>query len=65
MIRCPHCNAWDRALEDAKPGVYTCEVCSKEFELDSDKSVDTVPDEVRKEMDEVKAFNAKIFDISK
>ena len=61
MIRCPYCNSWDRALDLARPGIYQCEVCGDDFELGKDRSVDTVPESVRKEMDEASAHNAALF----
>ena len=62
MIRCPWCNAWDRALSDAQPGSYECDACFGAFELLADRSKDTVPAEVRREMEEAKRYSAKIFD---
>lgn len=61
MIRCPHCNSWDRSLENAKSGVYRCEVCDEPFELLNDRSKDTVPENIRKKMDEAKIHNDKVF----
>lgn len=29
MVRCPHCNSWDRAIQD--DGDYQCEECSEWF----------------------------------
>ena len=34
MVRCPFCNAWDRALSGAKEGNYSCEECGRVFHVD-------------------------------
>jgi hypothetical protein len=33
FTRCPGCNAWDKALEGAVPGVYPCEECGQLFSV--------------------------------
>ena len=37
IYRCPHCNAWDYALQGntklTKPGIYTCDECGGKFEI--------------------------------
>lgn len=39
VIRCPHCDSWDRGLEGANAGVYECEECGNKAELTSEVSI--------------------------
>ena len=39
VIRCPHCDSWDRGLEGANAGVYECEECGNKAELMSEVSI--------------------------